>query len=272
MKHFQKTDSIELLKKLKKQYVEQATAPLDGMWLDGFAAMASHYGIYEDEMLIGYFCVNEEGYLLQFYLTPGNKAKSSEIFTALISQDKTPEIKLNGAFVSTAEQEYLSLCLDSFSRFEVNTLMYQLEDPEKRSPVQLSTLPMTAANPAQLTECIGFAVDAIGAPEQWLTGYYGNLIKRQELFGYWVEGRLIATGECRLFDDHQTDYADLGMIVARDARGKGLATRILATLIALTQEKGRLPILSTEKGNIGAQKAITRAGFISSNRIIKFTT
>ena len=268
MTNFKRVNSLELLSELKAQYVEQATAPLDGMWLDGFAPMATHYGIYEDETLIGYCCVNGEDYLLQFYLTSGHKAKASEIFSTLISQTKTPSIEIKGAFVSTAEQEYLSLCLDSFPKHVVNALMYQLEDPAKVSPVQ--ALPMVAVSVEQLTECVEFAVAAIGATEQWLIGYYGKLIKRQELFGYWENGHLIATGECRLFDNHQTGYADLGMIVAKEARGKGLATKVLKTLVALSHEKERQPILSTEKGNIGAQKAITRAGLISSNRIIQF--
>lgn len=76
MTNFKKADSIELLSELKEKYVEQATAPLDGMWLDGFAAMATHYGIYEDESLVGYFCVNAEDYLLQFYLAPGFRGSS----------------------------------------------------------------------------------------------------------------------------------------------------------------------------------------------------
>ena len=280
MTNFKKVNSLELLNELKNEYVEQATAPLDGMWLDGFAAMATHYGIYEAESLIGYFCVNAEDYLLQFYLSPGHKAKSSEVFSALLSlektssekasSEKTPSIEIKGAFVSTAEQEYLSLCLDSFSKFNVNALMYQLEDSAKLSVEQEQVLPMSAASPEQLTECVEFAVAAIGAPEQWLTGYYGNLINRQELFGYWENGQLLATGECRLFDNHQTDYADLGVIVADAARGKGLATKVLKAMVVQSNEKGRKPILSTEKGNIGAQKAITRAGFTSGNRIIQF--
>ncbi|WP_272873082.1 GNAT family N-acetyltransferase, partial [Vibrio anguillarum] len=82
-----------------------------------------------------------------------------------------------------------------------------------------------------MEQFVEFAATTIGAPEQWLTGYFGNLIDRKELFGYWSENELIATGECRLSDEYQTEYADLGMIVAQSQRGKGIATQLLKWLV-----------------------------------------
>ena len=79
-----------------------------------------------------------------------------------------------------------------------------------------------------------------------------------------------AIGECRGFVEYQTDYAELGVIVDESTRGKGLATSILMQLITISETKGLEPILSTEKTNIGAQKAISRAGFFAGNRIIQF--
>ena len=65
------TKKVELLvhlSDLKQQYIDQTTAPLDGMWLTGFVPMASHFGFYENQELVGYYCINNDGYLLQFYL------------------------------------------------------------------------------------------------------------------------------------------------------------------------------------------------------------
>jgi hypothetical protein len=86
---------------------------------------------------------------------------------------------------------------------------------------------MTVVKSDQLNEAINFAKNAIGASEEWLTGYYGNRINRQELYGYWQNGRLLATGESRGFDNYQTEYGDLGFIVGESQRGKGLGTQIL---------------------------------------------
>jgi predicted acetyltransferase len=124
----------------------------------------------------------------------------------------------------------------------------------------------------QLSQAIEFAVASIEAPREWLNGYYTNLINRHELFGGWENGRLVATGESRRFDDYQTEYADLGVIVAESERGKGTATQVLRQLVEMNEADGLKPICSTEKTNVAAQKAITRAGFLSINRIIRFDT
>lgn len=148
--------------------------------------------------------------------------------------------------------------------------MYQLNKSSKASLDQEVDFEMTIVESEHLAEFVDFAGTNVGAPEHWLTGYYTNLIGRQELFGLWENGRLLAAGESRGYDAYQTDYADLGVIVDESMRGKGLATKVLKYLVLITESRGLIPICSTEKDNIGAQKAIARAGFFAGNRIIQF--
>ncbi|MFT6928099.1 MAG: putative acetyltransferase [Psychromonas sp.] len=268
MLEIKKIESLGIVSELKKQYFSQSTAPLDGMWHLGFVAMSDHFGFYENSCLVGYCCINDEGYMLQFYLSPVAKTKSAELFTLIAQQNSAVIGAVNGAFVSTAESEYLSLCLDNSSSFKVNALMYH-----QNASLQVETIEpidMKLAEQDQLDKFVTFAATNIGAPEQWILGYFGNLIQRQELWGYWRNDKLLATGECRLFDQYQTEYADLGMIVAETERGKGIATRVLNKLINQATIRGLKPICSTQSSNTGAQKAISRAGLVSSNRIIQF--
>jgi predicted acetyltransferase len=260
-------ENLEEISSLKKAYFAQSTAPLDGMWHFGFVPMSAHFGFYEQETLVGYCCINGEGYMLQFYLASDAKTDAKELFTLITEQNSAVIGTVNGAFVSTAEPQYLSLCLDDSSAVTVNALMYKQAMNSNES--KAAELELKLAQPEQLTTFVEFAATNIGAPEQWLTGYFGNLISRKELFGYWNEGELLATGECRLFDEHQTDYADLGMIVALSQRGKGIATQVLSWLINSANERGLTPICSTERGNLGAQKAIKSAGLLLLNRIVQ---
>ncbi len=264
MLKIEKIESIEELRELKLAYLGQTTAPLDGMWLSGFLPMSAHYGFYEDETLLGYCCVNEEGYLLQFYVSSGQKASSC--FEAVLAED-SPAGQIHGAFVSTAEPGYLSLCLDYFPKFEVNALMYQLE--ERRAAEHGFELELVQEG--QLDDLVHFAHQAIGAPIEWLSGYFENLIRRGELYCLRKDGRVVASGECRGNDLFQAEYADVGMIVAESERGKGMAAQMLKKLVEIAAARGLKAICSTEKGNIGAQKAIRRAGFVSKNRIVQFS-
>ena len=270
MIQIEKIDSIEQLSELKQQYMDQTTSPLDGMWMAGFVPMASHFGFYENEKIVGFFCINDDGYVLQFHVVPEKQNQTSLLFDMILTQKETPIDEIKGAFVSTAEPQYLSLCLDSFLQFKVHALMYQKGEGKNQDLPQETKIQMTVVESEQLAEAVEFAKAAIGAPEEWLTGYFSNLINRQELFGFWQNGRLAATGECRGFDQYQTGYADLGFIVGQLHRGKGLGTKVFKYLITLAEIKGLKPICSTEKGNIGAQKAISRAELFAGNRIIQF--
>ncbi len=232
--------------------------------------MVSYFGFYENEIIVGFCCINDDGYVLQFHVIPERQNQASHLFDMILTQKETPLKGIKGAFVSTPEPQYLSLCLDSFRQFNVHTLMYQKGEGKNQDLPQETQMQMTVVEFEQLAEAVEFAKDANGAPEEWFTGYFTNLINRQELHGFWQDGRLAATGECRGFDQYQTEYADLGFIVGQLQRGQGLGTKVFKYLVTLAESKGLKPICSTEKSNIGAQKAISRAGLFAGNRIIQF--
>jgi predicted acetyltransferase len=261
-------ESLSELSELKQAYFEQATAPLDGMWHFGFAPIAKHFGFYFNGHLVGFCCINEEAYMLQFYLQPDYQIHSQQLFTLISEQNSSVIGNVKGAFVSTAEPHYLSLCLDNSSEFKVNALMYQQAngaDDKANKNVELQL-----ATSEQLAEFVKFTAANIGAPEQWLNSYYGDLIARHGLFGYWNDMQLLAAGECRLFDHYQTEYADLGVIVSQLERGQGIAKGVLTVLVQYAANKGLTAMCSTESDNIAAQKAISSVGFISNNRIVQF--
>jgi predicted acetyltransferase len=260
-------ENLEEISELKQAYFKQSTTALDGMWHFGFTPISAHFGFYDEGSLIGYCCINSEGCMLQFYIDNEEQTDGKELFSLIAKRNSTVISNVKGAFVSTAEPQFLSFCLDNSSSFKVKAIMYkQVTNKIKKSEIEIE---LKLAVSEQLSSFINFAVDNIGAPKEWLTDYFGNLISRKELFGYWNEGDLLATGECRLFDEYQTEYADLGMIVKQSHRGEGLATQVLKWLIDSANERRLTPICSTEKNNIGAQKAIKRAGLMPLNRIIQ---
>ncbi|TPH14064.1 GNAT family N-acetyltransferase [Litorilituus lipolyticus] len=263
-----KVTQLSELNDLKEAYFKASTSPLDGMWHFGFVSMAEHYGFYENECLVGFCCINSERYLLQFYLSETAISSATELFMLIAHSNSAVIGDVKGAFVSTAEPQYLSMCLDNTSSFTVNAIMYQYSDNLRGRVEEKAKLIL--ADSEQLELLVTFAVEAIGAPKEWLTGYYDNLIKRKELWYYSLDDKIVATGECRHFDKFQTQYVDLGMIVSPAYRGQGIATKVLNQLVNLAKEKGVKAICSTESSNIGAQKAIDKAGFLALNRIVQF--
>lgn len=262
--------SIATVVDMRSRYLDQATAPLDGMWLYGFVPMSKHYGFYDRNSLCGYFCLNEQGRLLQFYVDDRHCMDALSYFQLVVTGDVIDETVV-GAFVSTAEPAYLSLCLDTFASFDVNALMYELDVSKSREKMD-SAVVLEEAVAGQLSQVVDFAASAIGAPKDWLAGYYENLINRGELYVVRRDGEIIATGESRLSDAYESGYADVGVIVAKNERGQGIATQVLRRLVEINESRDRQSICSTEKGNRAAQRAISRAGFVSRHRIVEFSS
>ncbi|WP_260260488.1 GNAT family N-acetyltransferase [Vibrio intestinalis] len=271
MLEIMKIDSVETLQPLKAQYFAQTTAPLDGMWHFGFVPMSQHFGFYQNHELVGFCCINNDGYLLQFYLSQKAKSPAGELF-ALIAQNNSKVIseaigEIKGAFVSTCDPQFLAFSLDNVGTLAVNALMYCGLNDERVERNNKVTL--VHAKSSDLSEFVAFAADAIGAPTEWLSGYFSQLIEKQELLGFWLDGQLVASGECRKFAQYQQDYADLGIIVSPEHRGQGIATDVLVALISHAQAQRLIPMCSTEKGNIGAQKAIAKAGLKTEHRLVQ---
>lgn len=247
---------------LREVYLLSTSAALDGMWENAFLPMANHWKIADTKDVIGFCSVNAEGKMLAFHVD--NEAFNRSIFAQCIEH-----LNLSGAFASTAEPKYLSLCADHQSSMSVNALMYGESCDEATKPIVPLGMNFRMIESDDLKTAVSFGVDAIQADQDWLLGYFGERIQKQELFGLWRETELIATGECRI-SPNQAGIADVGMIVGSAHRKNGLATAMLKHLRLIGHQKGLKLICSTESSNIGAQKAIERAGFVSQHRILSF--
>ena len=254
-----KIDSADLIA-LKKAYVAHLPSPLDGMW-ECFVSMADHYCITSEDKVIGYCVLNSDHKLLQYSVEGGHDA--SMIFNQIIN-----ERKVVGAFVTTCEHLYLSLCMDHQKSVNVKALQYHFEQDATLRAVNFPPQSdFRLIEDPELAVAVGFGVKTLGADPDWLEGYFADLIKREALFGLWQGDNLMATGECRV-SETQKPYADLGMVVSESHRRQGIASNILRQLLYQCRERGLRAICSTEFHNMAAQKAIVKAGFISHHRIL----
>lgn len=256
--------SPEEVADLKRSYLASLPVPLDGMWESGFIPMASHWELRHGDERAGYMCIADDGKLLQFYVVPAFENHAAEFFSRVIARED-----VRGAMVSTFESVYLSLCLDVHKTVRVHTYLYHDTEAEAASPEGLEGARFTVVRPEdqpriEAMQRASLDVD-LGA---WLTGYLQGLISRGELFVLTRGEEILGTGECRV-SQTQPPHADLGVIVARDHRRLGLATHILRRLKVECRGRDLVPICSTTAENVGAQKSIARAGFVSRYRMLE---
>ncbi len=250
---------------LRRDYLACLSAPFDGMW-QAFATMSCHHELRAKGERAGYFCVNDEGHLLQFHVSPTFESLAEELFAAVIARRE-----VGGTMVSTADCLFLGLCLDLHCKVEVHTYLYQDRQGSETTVFDDASLTFEPVQPEELesiTELQRRSLDQdLG---DWLIGYLENLITRRELFALCSGGQILGTGEARV-SESQPPFVDLGVITAPGHRGKGVAHQILSRLKGLCYDRNLIPICSTTVGNLAARKAIAKAGFVARYRILQVT-
>lgn len=257
-----KSTSFLKLQATRKDYLKTVSAPLDGMWEDGFFLTATHWNIVEDDRNLGYCAVNSESVLIGFQAF--DPMQEARMFDHCLDR-----LGITQAYASSAEPSYLCLCMDRQTQMTVTALMYTDDETESPSVAFPQNMIFRPIGNGEHERAVEFGVSAIGAPRNWLEGYYAERIAKNELFGVWSNTDLLAAGELRL-SPSQDGVADVGIIVGPAYRKKGLATLILRQLRHYGKQRGLRLICSTEQENEGAQKAIQRAGFHAYHRILKF--
>ncbi len=253
---------------LKVQYLQSLVAPMDGMWEMGFIDPAPHWEIRVDGEQTGYYAANDKGTLLQFFVGSGFELHGRALFDRVIAEES-----LTQATVATLDPTYLSFCLDVQKEVTVHTYLYELCAGLPPSHAQTEGPALRRVEASQLDRTIAFQQACLGGDKNlnaWLRGYSANLIERKELFVLAQGGDWLGLGEHRR-SNSQEGVSDLGMMVAPGHRRHGWATYILTLLRAQCTAEGRRAICSTTVENVGAQKAIKGAGFVSRHRILNVT-
>lgn len=250
------TQDITEIASLRRLLYKELTAPIDAMWELLYITSAPAHFIQEGNQKLGYCCIDEKKRLLQLFLFTPFKAKAIEVIQQMIETGL-----IEGAQLSSSTPTAFNACLFHATNISTHTFCFEHTnesiDFEEHLALELVTKDEIPAIKAFLKKEVGMD-DTFG--------YTQNLVNRREIFRVKQGDTIVATSECRL-SDTQPEYADLGIIVNQDFRGRGFATEILQWQINRVLQLGRKPICSTTIDNIASQKAIKKAGFYCSNII-----
>ncbi|MHC4377580.1 MAG: GNAT family N-acetyltransferase [Planctomycetota bacterium] len=241
----------------REAYLRQLTAPLDDMWM-AFAEMAAPHGLFAEGECVGVCAVDGEQRLLRFCLRPELVPEATDWLRLAVERLDVREL-----IVPTYDPGFLAPALDLEGSVGVHSFLFTEFEPRDGARAE----GLKVAAPGDFDRLVDFQERALGAPREFLESYVGARIERGELRWLEAAGEVLATGELRL-DGSQGEVAHLGLIVAADARGRGVGTGLLRALADEAQQRGWRPVCSTERANGAARKAIERVGFRPSHRLL----
>ena len=247
---------------LRDAYLRTLVAPMDGMWEGTAIAGATVWGMRDAGRHAGYACIGADHTLLRVHLAADYRAQARDLFRWILSAHG-----IRRAIASTIEPPYLSLCLDAQRGLAIHSYLFR--DGGRVDPASgLGDSIFRRAEGCEVEAIARFYRAQTDGAGEWIGAFVRERLERGELFGLYEGQALVATGEC-IPSRAQPPYADLGMVVARSHRGRGLGSALLARLKGRCYDAGWRPICSCAAGNGASRRAIEKAGFISEHRMLE---
>lgn len=257
-------DHPDTIQQFRDDYLRTLVAPMDGMWESTVIAHATFWEIQDQKLRIGYFCIGSEQDLLRFHLCGNYLNRAQEIFHWVLST-----YNIRHAMTSTIEPLYFSLCLDVQRNITLHSYLFR-DNQLKDLSSGLSKSIFRKAEKRDLDDIVCFYHANTEGAGEWIEPFLNTRLNRKELFVLYDQQTLAAAGEC-IPSQKQPPYADLGMVVARSYRGRGVGSFLLTQLKKHCYKAGWKPICSCEASNRASKRAIEKAGFISEQRMVKIT-
>ncbi len=242
----------------RADYLAHLVAPLDDMWAS-FAEDAKPFTLRLGGEVAGSGCVDDEGRLLRFFVRDPALHASRALLQLAVER-----LEVGALLVFTQDPRALGVALELARGVEVHSLVFAHLRPPAVEALERTVVAMEE----HLESAIAFHEAATGAPREFLEGYDRERIQRGELVLSLEDERILCAGELRR-DASQPGVAQLGVVVAPEARGRGIASRMLTLLAARARAEGDTPVCSTEADNVAARKAIERAGFRALHRLLE---
>ncbi len=228
------------------------------MWAT-FADMATPHSLTLGTQLVGRFSVDDDNQLHGFYVRDEFEETATELLARVVD-----DLNISAAMASTVDPKFLSLSLTAGGAAQPVALMYDhIARPESDE-----TVVVRLATSADHSAAVAFHQAETGSPDAFLTPYLAERIDLHELYLVEADGKIEATGECRV-DSRAPGNAHLGLVVGSELRGQGIGSRLMHTLTEICKDRGMTPHCSTEPANVAAQPAIRRAGFRNRHRVFR---
>lgn len=270
--HIEKVN-LDAVAQMQQDYLATLTGPQDAYWQEGLIAASDYLSIQIEDRRAGYFVLDPQNQMMQLHLVERFHRNAPDLFKEVVQRRG-----VKTALAATIEPFYFSLCLDFQSEARVHTYLFSdnsQPEPDLKTTDGHVFRKATGDDLAKVLPLFGAGdefvdLETVEAHFGGQFGYANMVIEAGILHVLEKDGKILGTGEFRE-RENWVPYADVGMIVNKKYRRKGVGTYILTLLKQKAHREGLKPICSCEAGNIGSRKAVENAGFVARHRVVEFS-
>lgn len=217
---------------------------------------SQYYKIKMNSAWVGYFCVNSERILWEFYLVKSALIYSQQVFKFLIDMNY-----IVAAECKSFDSLLMSLCFDFHKKAACSAYLFRDDTDVSHSLSTIVDINFRLATQEDFSSILKMSGD-----------FFHNLeenIMKEEVFVFYSNNELLGAGSCKKICDSM-NYYDIGMVVTEDHRNKGIGTFIIIKLREYCYNNNRIPVCGCWYFNHASKKTLEKAGFITRHRIIRF--
>jgi len=252
-----KPTEIKHIKHLRISYFYEIKLSQE-LFLEWMIREAEAFKIYNDNHEVGYFIVNKEGILLEFYLITEILYKKEEIFKQLIENHSVKKIYCKSF------DNVLLTCSHTFctSNKVIGTLF---RDYSKGISVEYENqFKVRLARHSDIQFLLAYDSGLYESPEELRYTVANNMLYMFEKDNYLIGcGYLI-----KIMPDK--NFHDIGVWTNPDVRKQGYGAMIISYLKRHCFSHNYTPVCGCDVNNIASRKTLERNGFISKYCLIEF--
>lgn len=223
----------------------------------------SEYFIFQvDNNVAGYAIRNNNGVLIEFYLSEEYIPESDKFFRQVLK-----DLKIREIYCKSFDSLLLSNCLLSSLSYSLLGVLYRdysgariKRDSEiKIEKADYSSISFLQSQDDSIKELFG--------TEEQLADF----IQNENVFMFYKKEDFVGCGMV-LRTNLNWDYCDLGVWVEPSKRGNSIGSQIILNLREFAISEDLVPSCGCAIDNIASQKTIEKSGFVSKYKLIKFRT
>lgn len=206
----------------------------------------------------GYFILNKDGVMLEFYLAQEYLTRKEEIFSKALQN-----YSIRKVYCKTFDS-ILLICSQSFSRSARIMSTIFRDYFNGASTESDSSIRIRLATEADISRLLSYDSGLYETPEE-----LRYTVSNRMVYMFEKENSLIGCGYLiKILPDK--NYYDIGMWVNPDFRNEGYAAMIISHLKKLCFSHGYIPVCGCRVDNVASRKTLEKTGFVSKHAIIEF--